>query len=419
MREHLEPDVVAALDAHEARGERYAIATVVSTRNSTPRPLGSRLVIGEDGTMAGSVSGGCVENAVVIEAMRVIENGQPILLHYGFTADQAFEVGLPCGGEIDVFVEPGPLDDALRSAGDGTVLLTVLDGLPIGRKLLVRPGFGIVAGDAAAGLAAIADQVDDSRVVEWLGHRIFAEVFPPAPRLVIVGAVDLSESLAHLASSIGWRTVCVEPRAAFATPERVPSAHELRTQWPDEALKALDVDEQTAIVVLLHDEKFIIPALVAALAGPAFYIGVLGSRRAQIRWRGELMLAGVAAEQVARLHGPAGLEIGAATPQETALSILGEILAVKNGRRGGFLREGTGAIHEKQSARLDADEAELAPQRDDDVDLTCARTSSGASADTGVELTLVSDTKSDSHRAINRREATWMIEGRRNGNDAA
>src|SRR6266851_2967820 len=294
MTEHLEPDVVAACESYERRGKRYAIATVVSTRNSTPRPVGSRLVIGEDGTMAGSVSGGCVENAVVIEATSVIESGQPILLHYGFTADQAFEVGLPCGGEIDVFVEAGPHDDALRpkSAGDGTVLLTVLEGPFIGRKLLVRPGLGILAGDAPAALVEIVDEVHMSRVLEWLGHRVFAEVFPPAPRLVIVGAVDLSEALARLASSIGWRTICIEPRAAFATPERVPSVDELRIEWPDEGLKELDVDEQTAIVVLLHDEKFIISALVSALDGQPFYIGVLGSRRAQLRWRTELVAAG-------------------------------------------------------------------------------------------------------------------------------
>src|SRR6266851_2329425 len=181
MTEHLEPDVVAACESYERRGKRYAIATVVSTRNSTPRPVGSRLVIGEDGTMAGSVSGGCVENAVVIEATSVIESGQPILLHYGFTADQAFEVGLPCGGEIDVFVEAWlPRDDDLAERiRDDSLLLTVLDGPGIGKKLLYCRTSGETLGDAPASLSAIASQIQRSGVLVWDGQTIFAERFKP------------------------------------------------------------------------------------------------------------------------------------------------------------------------------------------------------------------------------------------------
>src|SRR5689334_18472652 len=182
---------------------------------------------------------------------------------YGFTADQAFEVGLPCGGEIDVFLEPGPTDDSPEAdiASDGTVLLTVLDGPQIGRKLLVRPGVGAVGGNATPTLAEVADRVRDSGVLEWDGQRVFAEIFRLAPRLVIVGAIDIAEALAALASSIGWRTICVDPRAAFATRERVPSADELRIEWPDQALMTLNLNEETAVVVLLHDERFIVPTL--------------------------------------------------------------------------------------------------------------------------------------------------------------
>jgi xanthine dehydrogenase accessory factor len=344
--------VVAAFARWRSEGKACAIATVVATRSSAPRPIGSKLVISEDGRMAGSVSGGCVENAVALEARTVIASGDPILLHYGFTADQAFEVGLPCGGEIDVFLEPGPCNDSVESdlASDSSVLLTVVEGPQIGHKLLVRPGVGAVGIDDTSTLAEIADRVQHSGVLDWHGQKVFAEIFRPAPRLVIVGAIDIAEALAALASSLGWRTVCVDPRAALATRERVPSAYELRIEWPDQALKTLDLDEETAVVVLLHDEKFIVPTLVSALAGQAFYVGVLGSRRAQSLWRSKLIGAGVATEELARMHGPAGLDIGAATPTEVALSILAEMLAIRSGRRGGFLRDGTGAIHEQHQA---------------------------------------------------------------------
>lgn len=339
--------VAAAFARWRSEGKACALATVVATRSSAPRPVGSKLVISEDGKMAGSVSGGCVENAVAIEARTVIASGDPILLQYGFTADQAFEVGLPCGGEIDVFLDPSPIQDSLEFdiASDGTVLLTVLEGPQIGCKLLVRPGVGAIGGDGTPTLAEIADRVQHSGVLDWHGQKAFAEIFRPAPRLVIVGAIDIAEALASLASSIGWRTVCVDPRPAFATRERVPSADELQIEWPDQALKALELDAETAVVVLLHDEKFIVPTLASALAGQVFYVGALGSRRAQSLWRSKLVAAGVAPEELDRMHGPAGLDIGAATPTEVALSILAEMLAVRSGQRGGFLRDGTGAIH--------------------------------------------------------------------------
>jgi xanthine dehydrogenase accessory factor len=162
---------------------------------------------------------------------------------------------------------------------------------------------------------------------------------------VIVGATDIAEALAALVSTIGWRTICVDARDAAARRLRVPSADELLIEWPDQALYALDADEETAVVVLVHDEKFVVPALVAALAGPAFYVGVLGSRRAQALWRSQLVATGVTAEALARIHGPAGLDIGAATPAEIAVSIVAEMLAVRCGNPGGFLCAGAGTIH--------------------------------------------------------------------------
>ena len=339
--------LAAAVARWRVEAKAAAVATVVATRNSAPRPVGAKLVICADGRLAGSVSGGCVENAVALEARAVIESGEPILLHYGFTADQAFEVGLPCGGEIDVFLEPCPSDDSLEAdvAYDGTVLFTVIDGPQIGSKLLVRPGVGAVGGDASAELVEIAGGLEHSGLFEWHGQRVFAEIFKRGPLLVVIGAIDIAEALAALASSNGWRTICVDPRSTLATRERVPSADGLLVEWPDQALRTLELDQEAAIVVLLHDEKFILPTLVSALAGPASYIGVLGSRRAQSRWHSELIATGVSEEELARLHGPTGLDIGASTPVEVAVAVFAEILATRSGREGGFLRDQTGAIH--------------------------------------------------------------------------
>ena len=174
-----------------------------------------------------------------------------------------------------------PTDDSPEAdiASDGTVLLTVLDGPQIGRKLLVRPGVGAVGGNATPTLAEVADRVRDSGVLEWDGQRVFAEIFRPAPRLVIVGAIDIAEALAALASSIGWRTICVDPRAAFATRERVPSADELRIEWPDQALMTLDLNEETAVVVLLHVRQT--RRDVVRLGVPLEQQVVLGRRRAR------------------------------------------------------------------------------------------------------------------------------------------
>jgi xanthine dehydrogenase accessory factor len=298
--------------------------------------------------MIGSVSGGCVENAVALEAMSVIARGEPILLHYGIAADDAFGVGLPCGGEIDVLIEAAPSADSLEGCiVSDTALLTVLEGPEIGRKFLARLGRRLADGDVDSLLVELPSGVRESGSFEWDGQRVFAEIFRSAPRLVVVGAIDIAEALASFASAIGWSTVCIEPRAALATRARVPSFDDLQAEWPDQALKRLDLDEETAIVVLLHDEKFIVPTLAAALESRAFYVGALGSRQAQSLWRSQLIAAGVADEELARLHGPAGLDIGAATSTEVAVSILPEVLAVRNGRGGGFLRDGAGPIHER------------------------------------------------------------------------
>ena len=321
-------DVREELAQRLARGERVALATVVATRRSAPRPVGSKLIVSKTGDLHGSVSGGCVEGDVAVQAAEVIEDGEPRLLTYGISDDQAWSVGLPCGGEIDVFVErfEGELPDPALPA----VALTVLEGAKAGERRVVEPG---------------AVDPGPSRVLELDGERVFAEVLGPPPRVVVVGAIDTAEELCRAAKALGWRTAVVDPRPALATRERLPSPDELLVAWPDEALEQLAPDRDTAVVVLTHEERLDVPALTSALDAEAFYVGAIGSRRTQAKRRERLLEAGVAEEQLERLCGPAGLDLGAQTPAEMAVSILGEILAVRAGRSGGRLREGSGRIH--------------------------------------------------------------------------
>ncbi len=225
------------------------------------------------------------------------------------------------------------------------VLFTVLDGPERGRKLLVRIERSETVGDGPAGLAALADELRRSGIVEHEGARVFADVYGRPPRLVVVGAVDTGEALCAGARALGWHTVCVDARARFATAERVPSAEAIVVEWPEEAFAQLTLDRDTAVVVLTHDEKFDIPALAGALSSDAFYVGALGSRVAQTRRREKLLEAGVTEAQLERLHGPAGLDVGAESPAETAVSILAEALAVRAGRGGGPLQQAPGPIH--------------------------------------------------------------------------
>jgi xanthine dehydrogenase accessory factor len=240
------------------------------------------------------------------------------------------------------------LPDALLEVARGderAVLFTVLDGPERGRKLLVRPERCETLGDAPAGLAALVDEVRRSCVLEFEGASVFADVYGRPPRLVVVGAVDTGEALCAGARGLGWHTVCVDARARFATPDRVPSAEEIVVAWPEEAFARLALDRDTAVVVLTHDDKFDVPALAAALRSDAFYVGALGSRVAQANRRERLLEAGLSPDELARLHGPAGLDIGAESPAETAVSILAEALAIRANRDGGPLRVSAERIH--------------------------------------------------------------------------
>ena len=303
------------------------VATVVATRRSAPRPVGSKLVVRENGSLEGSVSGGCVESDVVVAAQEVRATGVPRLVTYGITDDMALGVGLPCGGEIDVFVEP------LGDVVDSGVVLTVIKGDGVGDKL------------DDAELAYAAMRRGRSHVIELEDRTVFADVFALPPRLFVYGAVDTADALCAAAKILGWTTIVADARARFATPERMPHADELLVLWPDEAFAHVAPDVSTAIVVLTHDDKFDLPALQAALAGDAFYVGALGSRKNQARRNELLREAGVSGEDIERIAGPSGLDIGADSPAETALSMLAEMLAVRAGRSGGRLKEAKTRIH--------------------------------------------------------------------------
>jgi xanthine dehydrogenase accessory factor len=247
------------------------------------------------------------------------------------------------------------LFDEVRAVAEGeepAVLFTLLEGESAGAKLLARPD-GDAVGDAPQELAEqIPDLLRDghSRVLEHKGEKVFAEVFGPPPRVVVVGAVDTAEALCRAAKALGWRTAVADARARFATRERLPSADELVVGWPDDAYAQLGLGYGDAVVVLTHDEKFDVPAVAGALAADVSYVGALGSRRAQEARRERLREAGVADEDLARVHGPCGLDVGAESPAETAVSILAEILAVRAGRDGGHLRDAKRRIHAERTS---------------------------------------------------------------------
>jgi xanthine dehydrogenase accessory factor len=292
-------DVLERAEQWRAEGEQVALATVIGTRRSAPRPLGSKLAITGSGRLYGSVSGGCVEADVAERAQPVLNGDAPYVISYGIADDEAWTVGLPCGGEIDVFVE--------RFAG----------APPIERGT----SYVVVAG-GNVGERWHDEARSSTHLREEESRSVFVESVAPPPRLVAVGAGDIAEAMCALARPLGWHTVVVDPRAGLATRERVPSADEIVVEWPDK----MEVDEDTAVVSLVHEERLDLPALRRGVEGGAFYVGALGSRRAQEKRREKL---GDVADAI---HGPVGLNLGGETAAEIALEIMAELLASrKNG----------------------------------------------------------------------------------------
>ena len=319
-----DPDRIpeTALDWARA-GKGVALATVVETWGSAPRPKGAQLAISAEGEMAGSVSGGCVEGAVVAEALDALADGAPRLLEYGVSDADAFAVGLACGGRIRVMVEPvgvgqGPDTElvqrlvAARAARAPVVYAVRPDDWQ--RRLVAGPGDPLWE---AAAAALVADR-------SGFAEAWFLGVHNPPLRMAVVGAVHIAQALVPMARLAGYDVVVIDPRDAFASAARFPDTA-LTHDWPDAALAAFGLDVRTAVVTLTHDPKLDDPAIAAALRAPVFYLGCLGSARTHARRVERLAAAGFAAEEIARIHAPIGADIGAQSPAEIAVAILAEI----------------------------------------------------------------------------------------------
>ena len=318
-------DVLDTLQRWAADGTPVAIATVVSTERSAPRDPGAVLAVSEPGDVAGSVTGGCVEPVVYGEAREVLAGGEPRLKTYGIADEEAFEVGLPCGGTVHIFVDrldPGlvaPIAEAVREERPIALEMRIT-GEGAGEKRLVGPGDEGPAADLLArGETGILDTPEG---------QVFVSSFAPRPNMYVFGAVDHAAALASIGRFLGYRVTVCDARAKFVTRERFPDVDELVVEWPDRFLAGAPVDERTAICVLTHDHKFDIPVLKVALESPAGYIGAMGSRRTNEDRAERLRAEGVTDDEIARIYAPIGLKIGSRSPEEVAVAIAAQIVQV-------------------------------------------------------------------------------------------
>ncbi len=318
-------EVLDELNQWTADGEQIALATVIETWGSSPRPLGSKMLVTRSGKMAGSVSNGCIEGAVFEEAQKVLKSGQPHVAAFGVADDVAFEVGLACGGHIEVFVQPlGPVHERLIA-------------------MLKRDEPAMLRTDLRTGEAKLSNGLGGGTQLARREGDVFIEPFPRPAHLVIIGAIHIAIPLHRLAKVMGYRVTVIDARAKFATPERFPEADELIVAWPDEAMSKLVVDGSTYVVILTHDPKFDLPALRSVLGKEAGYIGAIGSRKTNQNRFDALRKEGFPDDQLARVHGPIGLDLGSRGAEETALGILAEITAVRFGGSGASKREASKA----------------------------------------------------------------------------
>jgi len=318
-------EILGELSSWTAAGEDIAIATVVETWGSSPRPLGSKMAVTRSGKMAGSVSNGCIEGAVFEEAQKVLKTRAAKVAAFGVADDVAFEVGLACGGHIEVFVQPlGPVHRRLMGKLERNEPATLRTDLVTGEAELV---------DGAPSGSELARRDGNS----------FVEPFRRPAHLVIIGAIHIAIPLHRLAKTMGYRVTVVDARAKFATKERFPEADELIVAWPDEAMAKLAIDNSTYVVILTHDPKFDLPALRSVLTKDPGYVGAIGSRKTNQNRFDKLRTEGFTEAQLARVHGPIGLDLGGRGAEETALGILAEITAVRFGGTGSSMREARAA----------------------------------------------------------------------------
>ncbi|MFD8600042.1 XdhC family protein [Kitasatospora sp. NPDC059646] len=365
-------DIAAELGEWCRQDREFAVATLVTVDGSAPRQPGAALAVDRAGTAVGSVSGGCVEGAVYELCREALASGEPALARFGPGTDDPFAAQLTCGGTVDLLVTPvtaaarPPVAAALAEAAAGrpVALAYAVDGPPgvLGRPLLVRPdgsrlgtlGGGEALDRAAAGRARTLPGAGRRTARIVVGPResgcprpvtLFVECSVPAPRLLVFGAIDFAAALTRVGAFLGYRVTVCDARAVFATAARFPDADEVVVDWPHRYLRSTEVDERTAICVLTHDPKFDLPLLEHALTLPVAYVGAMGSRRTHAERRQRLLAAGVDERLLARLRSPIGLDLGARTPEETALSIGAEIVAARHGGTGRPLSETADPIH--------------------------------------------------------------------------
>ncbi|WP_228988974.1 XdhC/CoxI family protein [Streptomyces sp. DH8] len=366
-------DIAEELHRWVSQGREFAVATVVAVGGSAPRQPGAALAVDRDGTAVGSVSGGCVEGAVYELCRQALEDGRSVRERFGYSDEDAFAIGLTCGGVIDILVTPLRADDparpvfaaALAAAAEGAAaaLARITDGPAelLGRPLLVRPdgshegGFGghpaldrTAAAEARALLDAgrtgpLAIGAEGSRCGRPV--ELLVESSVPPPRMIVFGAIDFASALVRAGKFLGYRVTVCDARPVFATAARFPEADEVVVDWPHRYLAGTGTDARTVLCVLTHDAKFDVPLLEAALRLPVAYVGAMGSRRTHLEREDRLREAGLTDRELARLHSPIGLDLGARTPEETALSIAAEIVAVRRGGSGAPLTGARTPIH--------------------------------------------------------------------------
>ena len=372
------------IDRWNSEGLKVALARVTDLEGSGPRDPGAAMAVNEKGEVSGSVSGGCVEGAVVTEALDILGTDRRRTVSFGYSDDEAFAVGLTCGGTIHLFIEsldwqgkplsapdaagapePVPIYEALAEAlrsDEPAALATIIEGTNQGSRLLLRPGLPPLGSlgnprlDEVAARDGLAELESGRTCIRHYGVSgeqrrsevsLFVESFAPQPRMLIFGAVDFTAALAEVAKVVGYKVIVCDARRIFATPKRFPMADEVRVEWPDSTFDAFGdrLRPSDAVCILTHDTKFDVPAVLRALDTEVGYIGVMGSRRTHAKRVQRLREAGVSQDALDKVMAPIGLDIGGRTPAETAISIVAEIIAVRAGRDAPSLRDTEGPIH--------------------------------------------------------------------------